>query len=461
MKTYHIITIGCQMNKSDSERIAAYLDDLGMAEEADRAKADIVIITTCGVRESAESRIYGLIPKIQKENPGVKIILTGCLSEREDIKKRMKGRVDIWLPIKELPELATRLQIGDYRPKVKDYLDIAPKYTDKVLGYIPIGNGCDNFCAYCVVPSARGREQYRGAESIINEAKHLIANNYKEINLIAQNVNSYIHPVILTRRFGGEESRDKQPPGDPSLRVRSAQDDKDIIKFPELLRSVNDLNGDFWLRFSSNHPKDMNDELIAAMTKCDKLCEHIHLPVQAGNDEVLKRMNRNYTVEHYLSLIEKIRQAIPGIAITTDVIVGFPGETEDQFQDTLKLFKTVKFDMAYTAQYSPRPGTAAYNMEDDVSREDKKRREEELTEALKVTALENNKKLVGQSIPVMILGQARDNNIIGRSRTNKTIKITNPRTCLDRGDIVKVQIKKARDFGLEGVLKKGANNKQD
>jgi tRNA-2-methylthio-N6-dimethylallyladenosine synthase len=415
---YHIITIGCQMNKSDSERIAAYLEGLGYIKAKDRGQADLVVLTTCGVRQSAENRVYGLIPAIKKENPGTKIILTGCLSERSDVIKKLKDKVDIWLPIKSLPTLATQLHVAGPRTG-DDYLDIKPKYENKISGFIPIGNGCDNFCAYCVVPYARGREKYRNFDNILKEAEYLIQQGFKELNLIAQNVNSYHCP---------ESGK----------------------KFPELLQAVNDLPGDFWLRFSSNHPKDITDELIATMKNCDKLCEHVHLPVQAGNNEVLKNMNRNYTVEHYLELIKKIRQAVPGIAITTDVIVGFPGETEEQFRNTLELFRKVKFAMAYTAQYSPRPGTTAFKMKDNVNQADKKQREEELTTVLRQTALENNQKYLNKTVEVLVDGRNRKGEWRGRTRANKNVEIQKESNINLLGKIIKTKIVAVKDFGMKG-----------
>jgi tRNA-2-methylthio-N6-dimethylallyladenosine synthase len=439
MKKYYIITIGCQMNKADSERIAGRLEKFGLNEVKTEKQADLVVVTTCGVRQSAEDKAYGLIAKIKKQNPKTKIILAGCLSERADVRKRLGNIVDLWLPAREIPNLkrqiANKLQITNYQDFDNcKYLNIAPKYNSKFSAYVPIGNGCNNFCSYCVVPYARGREVYRPADEIISEVKKLVKKGYKEIILIAQNVNSYLSESKKARK---QESK--------------------IIKFSELLSQINHITGDFWIRFATSHPKDMSDELIDAIAQCDKVCKYIHLPAQAGNNKVLKAMNRKYTIEHYQNLIKKIRRQIPDVSITTDIIVGFPGETKEQFNDTVKLFKAVKFDMAYIAQYSPRPRTVAEKMIDNVPKAEKKRREEALTKILSETALRNNRKYLGKTIEILVDGKTRKGEWLGKTRTFKvvvikTLKNKNIKTNL-LGVFVKVSINSVRDFGMEGALK--------
>ncbi|MDD4333235.1 MAG: tRNA (N6-isopentenyl adenosine(37)-C2)-methylthiotransferase MiaB [Patescibacteria group bacterium] len=419
---YFIITIGCQMNKADSERIAGYLEKYGYRPAKNELQADLVVVTTCGVRQSAEDRVYGLIPRIKKENPRAKIILTGCLSLREDVQKRLKNYVDIWLPITELSGLIKKLRVMRSALRKNDYLNIVPKYNSKITAFVPIGNGCNNFCTYCVVPYARGREVYRPAGEIIKEVKNLVKNGYKEIILIAQNVNSYV-------------SKPK------------------IVYFPELLKAVNDIPGDFWVRFATSHPKDMSGELIKTISKCDKVCRHIHLPAQAGDNEILRRMNRKYSIEHYLELIKKIKKSMPDASITTDIIVGFPGETKKQFNNTAKLFKKVKFDMAYIAQYSPRPGTVSAKMEDNVLRAEKKRREEELMKILRQTALENNKKYIGKVVEILIEGKNKKGELWGKTRTEKMVKVESRKGKENLiGKFIKVKINNVKDFGLEGEL---------
>ncbi|NTW22748.1 tRNA (N6-isopentenyl adenosine(37)-C2)-methylthiotransferase MiaB [Candidatus Falkowbacteria bacterium] len=420
-KTYHIITIGCQMNKSDSERMASFLEDLGYAEVADRKKADLVIINTCGVRQSAEDRIYGLIPRIKKENTSVRVVITGCLSGRPDVQKRLEGVVDFWLPIKDLVKMADFLrEAHNLRQRPDDYLKVIPKYHSGISAFVPIGNGCDNFCTYCVVPYARGREVYRPAEEVLDEARNLVRQGFKEIVLIAQNVNSY------------------------------KSEDEEKIGFGELLRRVNNIPGNFWIRFWTSHPKDMSDDLIAAMSECGKVCHFLHLPVQAGDDEVLSRMNRKYTNAHYRALISKIRAVMPDISISTDIIVGFPGETELQFNNTADLARWSRFDNIYIGQYSPRPYTAAAKFEDDISKEEKKRREDVLTDILRETAAENHSRLVGQVLEVLVESEKKG-VVFGRSRDNTAVKVIggSPNQV---GKFVRVVIVEARDFGMDGKL---------
>lgn len=444
------------MNKNDSERVANYLENLGYKRTADENKADVLVTTTCGVRQSADDRVYGLIPRIKRMNPKGKIILTGCLANREDVQKRLGENVDIWMPITELPDLKNRLhpRKSKMESSLSGYFRIKPKYESKFSAFVPIGNGCDNFCTYCVVPYARGRETYRSVEEVVNEAKNLIKKGYKEITLIAQNVNSYISPAILEPK--AIESRDPIAPAGRSGMT---------INFAQLLKMVNDIPGDFWLRFSTSHPKDMSDELIETMTKCEKLCHHIHLPAQAGDNKVLNAMNRKYTKEHYMELIKKIRKALnkksqtrlpdgrvfnPPVSITTDIIVGFPGETKNQFNETAKLFREVNFDMAYIAQYSPRPGTVSYKMDDNVSRAEKKRREEELNKILRKTALKNNKAYLNKIVEVLIDGKKKD-FYLGKTKTAKTVVIKS-KNKIRTGDIKRVKIYKVGDFGMEGEI---------
>ncbi|PIR13977.1 tRNA (N6-isopentenyl adenosine(37)-C2)-methylthiotransferase MiaB [Candidatus Falkowbacteria bacterium CG11_big_fil_rev_8_21_14_0_20_39_10] len=456
---YYIITIGCQMNKSDSERLAGHLESQGLKPAKTEKQAGLVAVNTCGVRQSAEDRVYGLIPRIKKENPKVKIVLTGCLSEREDVRRRLKDKVDVWLPIKKIGNW--KLEIGNSGSEIitKNYLNIKPRHKSKFSAYVSIGNGCDNFCSYCVVPYARGREVYRSAEDILLEVKNLVKKGYKEIILIAQNVNSY---KIKSKK----------------LKVKS-------VNFAKLLKMINGIPGDFWIRFATSHPKDMSDELIKAIAECEKVCRHVHLPAQAGDDGILKSMNRKYTRENYVQLVGKIRKIpklqipnyklqinprlqiqnskhwSPSIAITTDIIVGFPGETRAQFANTKKLFKEIKFDMAYIAQYSPRPGTAAENLEDNVSKLEKKRREEELMKILRKTALENNKKYVGQVVRVLVEGLNKKGELFGKTETGKNVKVR-VEDIGYRGEslvceFVDVKIVRVRDFGLEGVALKSTN----
>jgi len=425
-KTYYIMTIGCQMNKADSEKIAGYLENLNYKKIKDSSKTEINILTTCGVRQSAEDRVYGLVNKIKKQNPKTILILTGCLALRKDVQKRLKNKVDIWLSIGDLINL-DKILLNFKNKKEQEnkknynncnYLNLKPKYDSKFSAFIPIGNGCNNFCSYCVVPYARGREKYRSVNEIKKEVEYLIKNNYKEITLIAQNVNSF-------------------------------QDNQ--YNFADLLKIINDLPGKFWLRFSTSHPKDVSDKLIKTIANNEKIVPHFHLPVQAGDNKILQAMNRNYTIEHYQELIKKVKKNIADISLTTDIIVGFPNETNNQFQNTVKLFKKVKFDMAYISQYSPRFGTKAFELKDNISKEEKGKRENELIEIFKKTALENNQKYLNKKIEVLIINKKIEQEFIARIDTNKIVKIKTKED-LKVGEFYFIKINQVKSLGLGGIL---------
>ena len=374
-------------------------------EDLISAKNPVLIFNTCSVRQKAEDRIFGLnnnLEDLKKKTPALKIILTGCMmhySEKE-LKKRLPF-FDYFIDIKKIKTLDKILPKGNPLSKTKGY----PSYS----GLIPISNGCDKFCTYCIVPLARGREISRTVLDIVSDVKKAVESGVKEIWLLGQTVNSYKNGAV---------------------------------KFHDLLRLVNGIPGDFWIRFASPHPKDFSDELIRAMSECEKFAHYINLPVQSGNNAVLKRMGRPYTVGHYKKLVKKIRKAVPDIAISTDIIVGFPGETRKQFEDTKKLFEEIKFDMAFISEYSPRPKTAAAKMfEDDVPHQEKEKRKNELNEILKKTALKNNKKLVGKIVKVLN----------GRTEGNKPIEIINVKHSM-LNKFVSVKITKANIWSLKGKL---------
>jgi len=455
-KTYYIITIGCQMNVSDSERVAAYLEFYGFKYEPNRYQAGLVVLNTCGIRQKAEDRNYGLIPDIRKKNPRVKIVLTGCLALRQDVQKRLADVVDIFLPINNLPNLYRELKIKDVpsrggvaraardgeglslvdaKDDKNDYLDISPKVNSKFSVYIPIGNGCDNFCSYCVVPYARGREIYRSAGAVIVEAIKFIKAGYKEIVLVAQNVNSY--KSIISKQdlkyF-------------PKLKIGEE------IDFPKLLSAAAKLSGDFWIRFFTSHPKNMSDELIAVMKRNKKICQQIHLPVQAGDDQILAAMNRKYTAKHYLELVKKIRSAMPEVGISSDIIVGFPGETKKQFANTEKLMRQVGYDMVYLARFSSRPGTAAVKLKDNVTPQEKQRREEALNKILSKTACADNQRFLNKEIRVLVEEKNKRGEWLGKNEQFVTVKIFGAADKKLLGSFVNVKITEAKDFGLSGKL---------
>jgi len=419
------------MNKADSERVANFLETNNYLEKPEWLDTDIIILTTCGIRQSAEDRVYGLVNQIRKTNKTAAVVITGCLSKRKDVMRRLIGQVDLFMPINELPNMFELLKTAKPEKVLsldevrelggEKYLSIVPKYDSEYTACVPIGNGCNNFCSYCVVPYARGREVYRNAEEIITEVKSLIKKGYKEIILLAQNVNSY---------------------------------QSDGYNFPKLLIELNKIPGQFWIRFSSSHPKDVSEELIDAIGLCEKVANHLHLAVQSGDNKMLELMNRKYTAEHYRDLITKVRAVKPGISITTDLIVGFPGESEKQFEASVNLFKDLKFEMGYISQYSPRPGTVSWNMLNNVSREEKKVRDKIITDILKETSLEANKNLVGKEFEVLVDGVKKNGKFYGKTSSSKNIMFTSDNKKPEEliGQFVKVKIDKALTFGLAGTL---------
>lgn len=434
---YFIITFGCQMNKSDSEKIASVLENLNYTCAQKQSEADLIVINMCSVRQSAVDRVYGLANKFremkrQKKNDNLKTILTGCLL-KSDFRK-FRNSFDYILPIKTLekwPEILRGGTIPYYKnPRelnFAEYLNRKSKHSTNFSVFIPISSGCDNFCSFCAVPYARGSLICRDHQKILNEIRFLVGTGTKEIWLLGQNVNDY------------------QSPTDSE------------INFPKLLKMVNDVPGNFWIRFTSPHPKNFSDELIKTMAKCEKVTPYLNLPIQSGDDEILKRMNRPYTLSKYINLIKRIRAAFKKyreglekeIAISTDVIVGFPGETKRQFNNTIKLFKQMKFDMAYIAQYSPRPGTAASKLRDNVSLEEKERRWKILTDILKESALEKNKNYIGKEVEVLV-DEKKNGFLIGKTRHYKTTKFKSDKNLV--GQFAKTKIVNALHWGLKGKL---------
>lgn len=320
---YQIITYGCQMNKSDSERMATELEKKGFKPAKTASQADLIVINVCSIRQSAINRVYSKI----KQMKGKKIFLTGCILNKD--KKEFRKQVDKILPFASL--------------KTK------PKCQSKKQAFIPIMNGCNNFCSYCVVPYVRGREYSRPTREILKQAEDLIKKGYQEITLLGQNVNSY----------QGE------------------------VDFPNLLKLICQIPGKFQIKFMTSHPKDMSDQLIKTISQEEKISKEIHLPVQSGDNGILKKMNRGYTIGKYKRLIRKILKKIPEAKISTDIIVGFPGETEKQFQNSVKLCKEISFRQIYAAAYSPRPGTAAARLKDNISQFEKKQRKRKILELIK------------------------------------------------------------------------------
>jgi tRNA-2-methylthio-N6-dimethylallyladenosine synthase len=373
-KSYYIKTFGCQMNVSDSERIAGFLELHKFKPAKDTPKADLVIFNTCGVRQMAEDRVYGHIHNLRENNPNIKIVLTGCLANRKDVQRKLKDKVDLFCEIKDFPQsLTSFFLLHSSSNKNCNYLKISPRYTTKQTAFVPIMTGCNNFCSYCVVPYARGHEVSRPAEDIISEINNLSKKSCREITLLGQNVNSYKY------QFGNLKLKNWDFIGNLELEIRNYK----IINFPKLLNLLSRSYPNIIFHFLTSHPKDFSEELMDVIAKNKNISREIHLPFQAGSDKILRLMNRPYTQKHYLNLIKKAQEKIPGVSFTTDVIVGFPGETEKDFQESVKVFKKVSYNEAYINKYSPRPGTAAYKLGDSISWEEKKRREKILRDIVR------------------------------------------------------------------------------
>ena len=457
---FYIVTYGCQMNKSDSERIASVLEKIGYQQTSKENEADLVVVNMCSVRQSAVDRVCGFILKFEKlKNRNRKLktelpkeakvekrtksslttVLTGCILKED--KKKFKKVFDLILDIRSLPNW--KKYLGLKIPPVSQksplpyesyYLSTKPKHSNSFSAFVPISNGCNNFCAYCVVPFTRGILTCRDHKEILKEVKNVVQGGFKEIWLLGQNVNDYHSPTDSS------------------------------ISFPKLLKMVNNIPGNFWLRFTSPHPKNFSSELIRTMARLQKVTPYLNLPVQSGDNKILTRMRRPYNVLQYKNLVKNIRDAFKkyrnglerDITLSTDIIVGFPGETKKQFKNTVKLFKEIKFDMAYLAQYSPRPGTAAAKMSYNISKNEKGERWKILTEILKKMALAKNKKYIGKKVEVLVNGRKND-FLIGKSRHYKTVKINlkainyKPKANLI-GQFIKVKIIDATSWDLKGKL---------
>lgn len=417
---YFLQIYGCQMNYSDAERVAALLQNLGYEKTAVEAEADLAVSVACAVREAAVNRLYGngkKFRKYRKQNPAFKAILTGCVVKAD--RAKLEKVFDAIMDIKDLHTLPGLLGFGEAKAeKAFDYFQVKPQYENPFTAYVPIMTGCNNFCSYCIVPYTRGREYSRPAEEIVREVAELVQKGYKEIILLGQNVNSY-------------------------------RPDKET-DFPALLRMVNALDGDFWIRFLTSHPKDMTEKLIQTVKECARCTNYIHLALQSGSDEILQKMNRRYSRAHFLSLVGMIRENIPDVMLTTDIIVGFPGETEEQLGKTAEVMEAAKFDIAYINKYSPRAGTVSATIPDDVSWEEKKRREKILTGVLRKTAFAHNQEYLDKTIDILI-DREDESYYFGRTRSFKDIKIKKSVTQKKPvGQFGKARITKVTPWALEG-----------
>lgn len=439
---YHIITLGCQMNISDSERVKTVMDRAGYEWTDDEREARLLGMLACSVRQKAIDKVYGKIHKWNKRKDRENLItfLTGCVLP--DDKEKFLKLFDIVFPMSELNRLSEQIeQYGVVSPAsvsslsgkmqmnehIGDFWNIRPDYQSSFEAFIPIQNGCDKFCTFCAVPYTRGRELSRSSDEIMEELKQLVDKGYKSITLLGQNVNSY-----------GLDKKGNE------------------ISFPELLRRIGEYGKtsgkDFWLYFTSPHPRDMTDEVIDVIAAYPVLAKQIHLPLQSGDDKVLIRMNRKHNVDKYRKIICKIRESIPQASIFTDIIVGFTGETDGQFENTRKAMDEFRFNMAYIAQYSPRPGAASSRWADDIPPQVKKERLHSLTDILQKHASSQNEKLIGKELKVLVNGRDRKEGYLsGYTEGRIVMRFPSSDESLI-GNFVHIKVTSATPYSIEGEL---------
>ncbi|TYQ18214.1 UNVERIFIED_CONTAM: tRNA-2-methylthio-N6-dimethylallyladenosine synthase [Acetivibrio alkalicellulosi] len=439
IRKYHLSTFGCQMNEHDSEKLAGMLSNMGYIETDNTKEAHLIIYNTCCVRENAELKVYGhlgALKKLKSENPELVIAVCGCMMQQEEVVNHIKKtyrHVDLIFGTHNLhkfPELLfsvldtnnTVIDIWNTEGRIAENVPVERK--DGVKAWVTVMYGCNNYCSYCIVPYVRGRERSRLIVDIKNEVDILGANGFKEVTLLGQNVNSY------------------------------GKDLQDNTTFAKLLYEINKVSGIERIRFMTSHPKDLSDDLIYAIRDLDKVCEHLHLPFQSGSTRILREMNRKYTKEEYLELVYKVKESIPRISLTTDIIVGFPGETKEDFEDTLDILKKVRFDSAYTFLYSKRTGTPASKMENQIYEEIKKERFEKLLEVQNSISKEINKEYLGKKVEILVEGisKTNDNIYTGRTRGNKIVNFEGNKDCI--GEVVTVSIDEIRTWSLEGRILK-------
>jgi tRNA-2-methylthio-N6-dimethylallyladenosine synthase len=439
MKKFFLRTMGCQMNDHDSEVIKGLLLSLGYDQTEEIEEADLILYNTCCVRENPERKVYGNMAaykRLKEANPNLIIGICGCMTQQkaelQNIFQQLP-HVDLIFGthnIHRLPELLARAEVGErvvevwdeapYAEEGQDFRENLPvERSHRLKAFVNIIYGCTNFCTYCIVPYVRGREHSRLPESVREEVAALVETGYREITLLGQNVNAYGKDLSMETSFSS------------------------------LLKELNSIDGLARIRFTTSHPRDMGSDLIHAMASLDKVCEHLHLPVQAGSSRVLRRMNRGYTRENYLDLVEKVRKAVPGIALTTDIIVGFPGETEEDFEQTLSLVEEVGFDSAFTFIYSPREGTPAARYADQVPEEVKKERIYRLIELQNKISAQHIQRLVGTEQEVLVEGRDTQ-GLVGRTRTNRQVHFAGSEELV--GELVTVEITEAGTWTLRGKV---------
>ncbi|WP_048569498.1 tRNA (N6-isopentenyl adenosine(37)-C2)-methylthiotransferase MiaB [Clostridium cylindrosporum] len=433
-KTFYLHTYGCQMNEEDSEKMAGMLEGMGYSKTEVRDEADVIIFNTCCVRENAELKVYGNLGQLKalkKQRPDLIIAISGCMMQQKGMPQEIKKKypfVDIIFGTHNLhrfPELLVHALQGESIVEIWDEAsevveDIPIKRESELKAFVTIMHGCNNFCSYCIVPYTRGRERSRTVDAIVGEIKSLVAEGYKEITLLGQNVNSY-----------GKDLED--------------------MNFAKLLRIVNEIEGLERIRYMSSHPKDLTDDVIEAMKDCDKVCEQVHLPVQSGSTRLLKKMNRKYSKEDYLALVDRIKSAIPGVTLTTDIIVGFPGETEEDFADTLDLVNKVVYDSAFTFIYSIREGTPAAKYEDQVDDKVKHERFNRLVAAMNDNSIKINNSYKDKIVEVLVEGTSKNDStkLMGRTRGGKLVNFDGADDSVI-GKLVLVKIIQPQTWSLTG-----------
>ena len=434
-KKYFLRTYGCQMNEHDSEEIEGILEYLGMTSTDEMETADVIILNTCAIRENAHDKVFGYLGRVKhlkKERPDVILAIGGCMSQEEKIVSEIKERhpyVNIVFGTHNIHELgeylldcASSKQDIEVFSKQGDVIEnIRYKRASHISAWVNIIYGCDKFCTYCIVPYTRGKERSRKLEEIIKEVEKLKEDGYQEVTLLGQNVNAYGHDL------------------------------KDNVLFSDLLEAVA-KTGIPRIRFVTSHPWNFTDKMIEVIGKYDNIMPYIHLPIQSGSSRILKLMGRRYTKEQYLELFHKMKEQIPNVAITTDIIVGFPGETEDDFKDTLDIVEECQFDGAYTFIFSPREGTPASLMKDETPLKEKEERLHRLNERVNYYSKKNNEKLLDKIVSVLVLGISEKDStkVYGYTDTMKLVNIKAPTDTI--GKIIDVKITDAKSFSLDGEL---------
>ena len=445
---YTILTMGCQLNENDSEKLCGMLEKMGYTKTEKQNDADLSLFNTCCVRENAEDKLFGKLGELKrlKEQKGIIIAIGGCMMQEKHITDKIKESypfVDILFGTHTLHKFPEDLyKVIEEKRKLEDILDIDGKIYEglpikrdsKIKASVTIMNGCNNFCSYCIVPYVRGRERSRQPRDIIEEVKKLAKEGYKEITLLGQNVNSYLRV-----------EREKNIPFEEYQGVNS---------FATLLRAINKIDGIERIRFVSPHPKDFTDDVIEAIANCEKVCKLVHLPLQSGNTKVLKEMNRKYTKEQYLNLVEKMKNKIPNLTLSTDIIVGFPGETDEEFEDTLEVVEKVRFEQVYMFIYSRRVGTPGDKMQNQIPEDIKHKRFDKLKALVESQIEENNKKYIGTTQKILVEGESKNNSnmLSGRTESNKVVIFEGSKELIDK--IINIKIISQHMWYLKGEILK-------